>query len=73
MSTDDRHAFIVRLWLETHASQEGPLWRGQVVHVPSGARRYVQEWIEVQTFIDMCLRKTTPTLGFGASSDVSAP
>ena len=66
---DDRHAFVIRLWLETHAAPEA-LWRGQVVHVPSGTGCYVQEWTEVEAFIDAYLRRTTPTLGLGSPRDI---
>jgi hypothetical protein len=34
--------FIVKVWREERVDQEGRVaWRGNIVHVPSGARRYL--------------------------------
>jgi hypothetical protein len=43
--------FIVRLWLENGGDLERD-WRGQVEHVQSSGKRYVQELPEVLEFIE---------------------
>ena len=43
--------FIVRLWLENGGDPEYD-WRGQVEHLQSSDKRYVQELSEVVEFIE---------------------
>ncbi|GAC1398580.1 MAG: hypothetical protein NVSMB56_13540 [Pyrinomonadaceae bacterium] len=45
-------SFIIKLWLEDSDEDERRIiWRGQITHVPSGARRYVAELQEITGFI----------------------
>jgi hypothetical protein len=39
-ATDNRHLFIVRIWLEDDQLTSGGQWRGSAEHVPSGRRIY---------------------------------
>lgn len=49
---DDRHVFIVRIWLEPRELKgEAPQLRGSVEHVPSGARRSIKALEEVMAFM----------------------
>jgi hypothetical protein len=46
------HPFIVRIWLEETAAEAGQAsWRGYIVHVPSGERRYIHDLGEIPAFI----------------------
>ena len=48
----ERHSFIMRIWLEEQAADDDPaLWRGEVIHVPTGERRLVQGWDAVRRFV----------------------
>ena len=54
-------SFIVRVWWERHIDA-GPLWRGQVVHAPTGQSRYFDQLEDLLTFIEQWagrLRETT--------------
>jgi hypothetical protein len=44
------HSFVIRLWLE-HGAGGHALWRGHITHVPSGARRYIQDLDGISAFI----------------------
>lgn len=49
--------FVVRLWLEAQDEAATVFtWRGQVTHVPSGRRIYVNQLDDVQTAINSFLR-----------------
>lgn len=49
---DQRHAFIVSVWLEETAEEAGrATWRGEITHVPSGERRSFQRLDEIARFI----------------------
>lgn len=46
------HSFVLKIWLEEAASNAGPLrWRGHITHVSDGKRRYLQNLIDLDTFI----------------------
>ncbi len=46
------HSFIIRIWIEETAEEAGRVvWRGQIVHVPSGERRHVQDLDSITAFI----------------------
>ncbi|HEX6606872.1 MAG TPA: hypothetical protein VF276_08160 [Chloroflexia bacterium] len=48
----DSHSFIIRIWLEETAEEGQPaVWRGHITHVPSGRRRYLQEFDALVSFI----------------------
>lgn len=70
---DDRHVFIVRIWLEPRELEgEAPQLRGSVEHVPSGERRWVKALDEVTAFMGRFLPLAQSDLGvFKVSSDQS--
>jgi len=46
------HSFIVKIWLEETAEEDGrATWRGHVTHVPGGERRYIQDLDQIRDFI----------------------
>ena len=46
------HSFIVRVWLEELAEDAGQgAWRGNIIHVASGKRRYLRELNDITEFI----------------------
>ena len=54
METSDPsvHSFIVKIWIEASATGEGrAAWRGHIVHVPSGGRRYLKELDDISDFV----------------------
>lgn len=54
----DTHSFVIKIWLEETAEEAGHVtWRGQITHVPSGEKRYVQELPEISRFIWSFLEK----------------
>lgn len=60
-----RHTFILRLWEDdappapdAQLIDEG--WRGEVLHVISGRRRYVRGWGEVEAFVRDILPHALP-------------
>lgn len=45
-------SFIIRVWIEEPATESQPaVWRGHVTHVPSGARKYIQDLHEIASII----------------------
>ena len=45
-------SFIVKIWLEELAGANGPaVWRGHITHVPSGARRHIQDLEAIARFM----------------------
>lgn len=48
----DTHSFIVKIWLEENDDKVGQItWRGHITHVPSGARRYLNDLGGILAFI----------------------
>ena len=46
------HPFILKIWLEEGPEENEPAkWRGYIIHVPSGARRYIDNLDDVLNFI----------------------
>ncbi len=46
------HPFIIRIWLEATACEAGrAIWRGHIIHVPSGKRRYLKDLDDIIDFI----------------------
>jgi hypothetical protein len=46
------HSFIVKLWLEDDDGEgKRTAWHGYITHVPTGARRYLQNLSDVTEFI----------------------
>ena len=58
------HSFIVRIWLEENAADNGKaVWRGSVTHVLSGRQRYIQGLDEIGAFILPYLQEMGVKLG----------
>lgn len=48
----DTHSFIIKLWREEAGDETSRgTWRGHITHVPSGARRYLEDLGEIRRFI----------------------
>jgi len=46
------HSFVVKVWREeTGAPPPKMIWRGQIIHVPSGQRRSFTDLAEIPTFV----------------------
>jgi hypothetical protein len=61
---DGTHAFVIRVWLEQTVAEDGEaIWRGVIIHVPSGRRRYFQSLDEVRGFVVPYLDGVNPKLG----------
>lgn len=43
-------SFIIRFWIDESPVAPAP-WRGQITHVPSGARQYLQQLDDIRSFI----------------------
>ena len=55
-SEQDRHSFVITVWLEEKETPEQPaLWRGHITHALSKASRYVQSLEEISQFIEYYL------------------
>lgn len=45
-------SFVIRLWIEEPAAgRHAARWRGQITHVTSGTRRYVERLADIVIFI----------------------
>jgi hypothetical protein len=52
-SQKNDQAFIIRIWKERREIKgESPIWRGVIVHVPTGNRRYLYDVVHIVTFIN---------------------
>lgn len=52
------HPFIVKIWLEETTEEAGrATWRGRIIHVPSGEKRYLQDLNDIIDFITPYLRE----------------
>jgi len=52
ISEESDHAFVIRIWKEKREIQGAlPTWRGVIEHVPTGKRRYLQDLIQIITFL----------------------
>lgn len=46
------HSFITKIWLEETAEEAGrAIWRGTIVHVPSGERRHIGTLDDIAAYI----------------------
>jgi hypothetical protein len=46
------HSFIIKIWLEETAEEAGRAsWRGHITHVPSGERRYIEDFEAIKRFM----------------------
>ena len=50
-SEPETHSFVIKLWLEEEADDEGRFWRGHITHVPDGKRQYLQRLEDILEFI----------------------
>ena len=57
---NDRHSFIVRLWREPG----DPEWRGSVVYLPTGERRFINRLGDIPGLILPHLGMTVSQQGF---------
>lgn len=53
------HTFIVRVWSEATPPGAGEVWRGTVIHVPSGARVAFGDFVALTTILDAFARGRT--------------
>ncbi len=45
-------SFVVKIWLEEAATKEkAAVWRGRIIHVPSGERRFFKDWNELSAIM----------------------
>ena len=52
MENQEPQSFIVKIWIEETAEEAGHArWRGHITHVPSNARRYIQDLDDIALFI----------------------
>jgi hypothetical protein len=57
-SDTESQSFIVKVWVEETDEARGPkTWRGHVTHVPSGERRYFQDFKKLIAFISTYLKQ----------------
>jgi hypothetical protein len=57
-------SFIVKFWLEEPTAENGRVsWRGRITHIPSGQRRYFDEYDEIRDFVHPFLLAIGITLG----------
>lgn len=50
------HSFIVRVWIEDQSNDAGAgLWRGRIIHVPTGERQYLHDLGEIARFVRDCI------------------
>ena len=68
-------SFIVRVWWERRIDA-GPLWRGQVVHAPTGQSRYFDQLEDLLAFMEQWagrLRETTAGQSFHGEPGEESP
>jgi len=53
------NTFVIRMWPEW--SEQGPAWRGQVVHLQSGQTRGFQDSAAMLAFIDQVMEQGLPS------------
>ena len=46
------HSFVIKIWLEETPAEAGKaIWRGQITHVPSGKRRFIEDLDEIPLIV----------------------
>ena len=64
MQEPDTQSFVVKVWLEETAEEEGRAkWRGHVTHVASGKRKYLERLSGVAAFIMPYLERSGVNFG----------
>ncbi len=67
------HSFIVRVWLEETAEEaQEARWRGQITHVPSQKRHYVENLRDLNEFIADYLQAMGVRISPGSGSGMSS-
>lgn len=67
------HSFVVRVWLEETAEEaQAVRWRGQITHVPSQRRRYIEDLNGLNEFIGSYLQAMGVRSGPGSGSGMSS-
>jgi hypothetical protein len=52
-------SFVVRVWKEEPASEEGKdIWRGHITPIPEGIRHYFMDFDEIPAFMQVYLKST---------------
>lgn len=60
----DSQSFIIKVWIEEKASASSQdVWRGHIVAVSNGEKRYLQDLDEIAGFITPYLREMGVRLG----------
>ena len=60
------HSFIVKIWLEEEATKNSEsIWHGQITHVPSGEKRYLNNLDQISLFIQPYLEAMGIRFGLG--------
>ena len=58
------HSFIVKIWIEEAGKERARRkWRGHIVHVPDGERRYLKRLGDIADFIVPYLEELEVDLG----------
>lgn len=51
------HSFIVKVWIEGDASEDGgPAWYGRITNVPGGEQHYLRDLSEIETVVGAYLK-----------------
>jgi hypothetical protein len=57
-SEENDQAFIIRIWKERREIKgASPIWRGVIVHVQTGKRRYLHDVGDIIAFINSCIEE----------------
>jgi len=63
-SAPNAQSFIIKIWLEATVEENGyATWRGYIIHVPSGTRRYLNDPDDILAFIAPYLQEMGVRLG----------
>lgn len=58
------HSFIVKVWIEEDADEEGPAtWYGHITRVPGGEQRYLRRLSDIDDFIRPYLKEAGVRFG----------
>ena len=59
------HVFVVKIWLEEDSTSSGKSkWRGHITYVPTGQRRYIEDFFDIICFIIPYLEKMSAHVGW---------
>jgi len=61
---DNTCVFIIRIWFEPRSIEgAAELWRGTIIHIPTGKRRYVKDLGDITTFMRPYLEERKANMG----------